>query len=219
METVARTSQNDLENTITLGPRFLEAVELAARCHVDHTRKGTQIPYLGHLLAVSGLVLQAGGDEEEAIAALLHDVLEDRPKCVTPSEIEDRFGRRVLEIVNGCSDGLPEEPGESAERDADNWVERKTRYIAHLAEADPSMLRVSCADKVDNARAIVADLRRHGDDLWGRFNAPRGQQLSYYRGLVGAFGSRRDDFGDDAVWLVDELERLVGVMGRLAEEA
>ena len=81
------------------------------------------------------------------------------------------------------------------------------------------MLRVSCGDKVDNARAIVADLRRHGNDLWERFNAPRDQQLSYYSGLVEAFQSRRDDFRDDAVWLVDELERLVGVMGGLAEEA
>lgn len=218
METETRQPQN-AETSVPLGPRFLEAVELAARCHADHTRKGTEIPYLGHLLAVAGLVLQAGGDEEEAIAALLHDVLEDRPECVTPGEIEDRFGRPVLEIVLGCSDGLPEEPGESAERDADNWLERKTRYVAHLAEAEPSVLRVSCADKVDNARAIVADLRRHGDDLWKRFNAPADQQLSYYRGLVDAFRSRRGDFGDDAVWLVDELERLVGVMGRLAEEA
>lgn len=219
METVTRTTQNARETHVTLGPRFLEAVELAARCHADHTRKGTEIPYLGHLLAVAGLVLQAGGEEEEAIAALLHDVLEDRRECVTPSEIEERFGRRVLEIVRGCSDGLPEEPGESAERDADNWLERKTRYIAHLAEAQPSVLRVSCSDKVDNARAIVADLRRHGNDLWKRFHAPADQQLSCYRGLVDAFQSRRDDFGDDAVWLVDELERLVGLMGRLAEEA
>jgi (p)ppGpp synthase/HD superfamily hydrolase len=198
-------------------PGFPEAVELAARCHADHTHKGTEIPYLAHLLAVSSLVLQAGGDQEEAIAALLHDVLEDRPKCVRPREIEDRFGARVLEIVTGCSDGLPEESGESPERDADNWFDRKTRYLAHLAEAEPSVLRVSCADKVDNARAIVADLRRHGEDLWGRFNAPRDQQLSYYRSLVGAFRSRRDDFGDNAVWLVDELERLVSVMGQIAE--
>jgi (p)ppGpp synthase/HD superfamily hydrolase len=219
METVTRKTRDAREIDVPLGPRFLEAVELAARCHGDHTRKGTEIPYLGHLLAVSGLVLQAGGDEEEAIAALLHDVLEDRRERVTPGEIEERFGNRVLEIVLGCSDGLPEEPCKSAERDADNWLERKTRYIAHLAEADPSVLRVSCADKVDNARAIVADLRRHGNDLWKRFNAPADQQLSYYRGLVDAFKNRRDDFGDDAVWLVDELERLVGVMGRVAEEA
>ena len=219
MEKVTRKPQNAAETNLPLGPRFLEAVELAARCHADHTRKGTEIPYLGHLLAVSGLVLQAGGDEEEAIAALLHDVLEDRPQCVTPREIEDRFGNRVLEIVLGCSDGLLEEPGQSAERDADNSLKRKKRYIAHLAEAGPSVLRVSCADKGDNARAIVADLRRHGHDLWERFNVTGDQQLWYYRSLVEAFQNHRDDFGDDAVWLVDELERLVGVMGRLAEEA
>jgi (p)ppGpp synthase/HD superfamily hydrolase len=206
------------ELSVALGPRFLEAVELAARCHADHTGKRTEIPYLGHLLAVSGLVLQAGGDQDEAIAALLHDVLEDRPKCVTRREIEDSFGTRVLEIVTGCSDGLPEESGEATQRDADNWLERKTRYIAHLAEAEPSVLRVSCADKVDNARAIVADLRRHGDGLWGRFHATGEQELWYYHGLVEAFRSRRDDFGDDAVWLIDELERLVGVMDQLAEE-
>jgi (p)ppGpp synthase/HD superfamily hydrolase len=217
METVTRKPRNALETNVTLGPRFLEAVELAARCHADHTRKGTGIPYLAHLLAVSGLVLQAGGDEEEALAALLHDVLEDRPKCVTPKEIEDRFGGRVLEIVTECSDGLPEESGESPERDAGNWLERKTRYIAHLAEAEPSVLRVSCADKIDNARAIVADLRRHGDDLWKRFHVTGDQELWYYRSLAEAFQSRRDDLGDDTVWLVDELERLVDVMGRLAE--
>ncbi|MGH7359275.1 MAG: HD domain-containing protein [Candidatus Rokuibacteriota bacterium] len=214
---VTRKPQNGRETNLPLGPQFLAAIKLAARCHADHKRKGTEIPYLAHLLAVSGLVLQAGGDEEEAIAALLHDVLEDRPKCVTPREIEDRFGNRVLEIVTGCSDGLPEESGESPKRNADNWHKRKTRYIAHLAEVDSSVLRVSCADKVDNARAIVADLRRHGDDLWKRFNATRDLQLWYYRGLVDAFRSRRDDLGDDAVWLVDELERLVGVMGGLAE--
>jgi (p)ppGpp synthase/HD superfamily hydrolase len=218
MERVAGKPVNAHETTASLGPRFLRAVELAARCHADHTRKETAIPYLGHLLAVSGLVLQAGGNQEEAVAALLHDLLEDRPKCVTRREIEDSFGSRVLQIVTGCSDGLPEESNESSERDANDWLERKTRYIAHLAEAEPSVLRVSCADKVDNARAIVADLRRHGDDLWERFNATGDEELWYYHGLVEAFRSRRSDFGDDAVWLVDELERLVGIMDRLAEE-
>lgn len=206
----------------SFGPRFLEAVDLAVRCHSDHTRKGTDMPYLGHLLSVCGMVIHAGGDEDEAVAALLHDVLEDRPGCVTPPEIEDMFGLRVLAIIEGCSDDLPSDGSRrdaGRRRDADNWLERKTRYLAHLTKVDTSVLRVSCADKVDNARAIVADLRRHGDDLWKRFNAPADQQLSYYRGLVDAFQSRRGDFGDDAVWLVDELERLVGVMGRLAEEA
>ncbi|MGH7557492.1 MAG: HD domain-containing protein [Gemmatimonadota bacterium] len=204
--------------TSPLGPRFLEAVGLAARCHADHKRKETDIPYLGHLLAVCGLVLQAGGDEDDAVAALLHDVLEDRPECVTPKEIEERFGARVLEIVSACSDGLPDESsGKAPARNAENWRERKEHYIAHLAKAEPSVLRVSCADKVDNARAIVADLRRHGDALWKRFNATRDDQLWYYRSLVEAFRARRGDLGDDAVWLVDELEQLVGAMGRLAE--
>lgn len=201
----------------SFGPRFLEAVELAARCHADHKRKDTDIPYLGHLLAVCGLVIHAGGDEDEAIAALLHDVLEDRPECVTPAQIEERFGGRVLAIIEGCSDDLPDGTG-PPRRDAGNWRERKTRYIAHLAEANPSVLRVSCADKVDNARAIVADLRRHGEAVWGRFHAGRDQQLSYYRGLAQAFRERRQDLGDDGVWLADELQRRVEEMDRLADE-
>ncbi len=207
--------------TPAFGPLFLEAVELAARCHADHTRKETEIPYLGHLLSVCGLVIHAGGDEDEAIAALLHDVLEDRPECVTRLEIEQRFGPRVLEIIDGCSDDLPDVSrgrGAARRRDAENWSERKAAYISHLADADPSVLRVSCADKVDNARAIVADLRRHGEAVWGRFNAGRDQQLSYYRGLGRAFGDRRQDLGDDGVWLVDELQRNVEEMCRLADE-
>ncbi len=156
-----------------LGTRFFGAVELAAGCHADHTRKGTDIPYIGHLLSVCGLVIHAGGDEDEAVAALLHDVREDRPECVTPGEIERRFGRRVLEIIEGCSDGLPDDGADHPKRDADNWPERKAAYIAHLADAGPSVLRVSCADKVDNAGAIVADLRRHGAALWDRFHRGR----------------------------------------------
>ncbi len=202
-----------------LGTRFFEAVELAAGCHADHTRKGTDIPYIGHLLAVCGLVIHAGGGEDEAIAALLHDVLEDRPECVTPSEIERRFGRRVLEIIEGCSEGLPDDGAAHPKRDADNWPERQAAYIAHLADADPSVLRVSCADKVDNAGAIVADLRRHGATLWDRFHRGRDEQLWYYRCLVRAFRDRRQDLGDDGVWLVDQLERQVELMGRLAEES
>lgn len=205
-----------------IGPRLVEAVGLAALCHADHKRKGTEIPYLGHLLAVCGLVIHAGGDEDEAIAALLHDVLEDRPECVTPEEIEARFGRRVLEIIEGCSDDLPDDasgpPDSPKRRDAENWPRRKTRYLSHLGGVEPSVLRVSCADKVDNARAIVADLRRHGDALWDRFNAGRKDQLWYYRGLVEAFRKRRQDLGDDGGWLVDELERQVQEMYRLAAE-
>ncbi|HET6343102.1 MAG TPA: HD domain-containing protein [Gemmatimonadota bacterium] len=203
-----------------IGSRLVEAVGLAALCHADHRRKGTEIPYVGHLLAVCGLVIHAGGDEDEAIAALLHDVLEDRPECVTPREIEARFGRGVLEIIEGCSDDLPDDvsglPDSPKRRDAGNWARRKTRYLSHLRGVEPSVLRVSCADKVDNARAIVTDLRRHGDALWDRFNAGRKDQLCYYRGLVEVFRERRHDLGEAGGWLVDELERQVQEMDRLA---
>lgn len=204
----------------SFGPRFLEAVDLAVRCHSDHTRKGTDMPYLGHLLSVCGMVIHAGGDEDEAVAALLHDVLEDRPGCVTPPEIEDMFGLRVLAIIEGCSDDLPSDGSRrdaGRRRDADNWLERKTRYLAHLTKVDTSVLRVSCADKVDNARAIVADLRRHGEAVWKRFNAGRDRQLWYYRGLVQVFRDRRNDLGEAGAWLVDELDRLVATMEHLAE--
>lgn len=148
-----------------LGPRFREALTYASELHECQPRKGTEIPYLAHLLSVAALVLEDGGDEDEAIAALLHDAVEDQGGKPTLDAIRSRFGERVAHIVEACSDTdtWPKPP----------WRERKERYIEYLEAACPGVLRVSLADKLHNARAIVLDYRQMGDPLWSKFNAPR----------------------------------------------
>jgi (p)ppGpp synthase/HD superfamily hydrolase len=168
-----------------LTARFDEALTLASRIHAGDERKGTRIPYIAHLLGVCALILADGGDEDEAIAGLLHDTLEDHPDQLSRSELESRFGARVRRIVEGCTDtpadyrGGPKPP----------WRERKLGYLEHLRHAGPDALRVSLADKLDNARAIVADYRIEGEALWSRFSAGRGDQLWYYRSLVEVIGA------------------------------
>ncbi|MBS0561028.1 MAG: HD domain-containing protein, partial [Proteobacteria bacterium] len=141
-------------------PRFAEAVAVAAELHDGQRRKGTAIPYLAHLLAVSAIVLEYGGDEDQAIAGLLHDVIED---CGAEHEaaIRTRFGDRVASIVRGCTDAdiQPKPP----------WQERKEAYLAHLGEAAVDVLLVSAADKLHNSRAIVSDVRAHGEVVFDRF--------------------------------------------------
>jgi (p)ppGpp synthase/HD superfamily hydrolase len=156
-------------------------------------------------MAVAALVGEAGGGEDDMIAALLHDVVEDQG--VTIEEIRTCFGADVAAIVAGCSDGTP---GQA--RDATDWEGRKRAYLTHLEEAPPRVLLVSCADKLHNARSIVADLRQHGAALWDRFNAKRDQQLWYFDSLVAAF---RRAPGAPA-GLLDELERTVSTMRQLA---
>ncbi len=179
-----------------LGERFQEALGYAAALHNSQTRKASGVPYVGHLLSVAGLVLEADGTETEAIAALLHDAAEDQGGEATLSDIEQRFGADVAAIVDECSDTVitPKPP----------WRQRKESYIAHLHEASDSTIRVSMADKLDNARAILRDLRRHGPQVWQRFNTKDPQDhLWYYRSLLEVYRSRSDS------WLVDELERVV----------
>jgi (p)ppGpp synthase/HD superfamily hydrolase len=187
---------------MTLVNRFADALVYATRVHERQRRKGTDVPYVAHLLAVASLVLEDGGDEDEAIAALLHDAIEDQE--VTFEDLETRYGRDVAEIVQGCSDTdvQPKPP----------WRERKEAYIAHLADARPEVVRVSLADKVHNARSVLFDYRLMGDALWERFN-PDADQLWYYRSLVEAF--RRVSKSP----LVDELERVVTELARLRENA
>jgi GTP pyrophosphokinase len=178
--------------------RFAEALVYATEIHETQRRKGTDIPYVAHLLAVSSLVLEDGGDEEEAIAALLHDAIEDTP--VSYADIEARFGRDVAAIVQGCTDTdvMPKPP----------WRGRKEAYLAHLADAPPEVIRVSLADKVHNARSLLFDYRLMGEDLWARFN-PEADQIWYYRSLVDVF--RRVSRSP----LVDELHRVVGELERV----
>jgi len=183
-----------------LSPRFDDAYLYASSLHACQRRKGTGIPYLSHLLSVAALVLEDGGDEEEAIAALLHDSVEDQGADV--AAIRARFGPKVARIVEACTDThlKPKPP----------WEERKRRYVEHVRDAPPEVVRVSAADKLHNARSILADFRAVGEDLWSRFTATRAQTLWYYRALVGSY--RAAGGGP----LVEELDRVVS---RLEREA
>ena len=165
--------------TVTLGARYAEAVAYVSALHATQTRKTTTIPYISHLLGVSSLVLEAGGDEDLAIAALLHDGPEDQGGQPTLDEIRSRFGDRVAHIVEGCTDSFTEDPENKAP-----WKERKIAYLEHLKEADVDTLTVSIADKLHNARAIVTDLMIHGDDTWERFNGKKDGTLWYYKSIL-----------------------------------
>lgn len=165
-----------------LGPRFEEALGYAVRVHGSQTRKDTTIPYISHLLGVAGLVLSDGGDEDEAIAALLHDAVEDQGGAPRLEDIRRRFGQRVGELVAACTE-IQDDPKPP-------WQDRKEAYLEHLRHLeDQGALRVSLADKLDNVRSMVADRRRVGDKLFDRFNAPKESQRWYYGQLADAFSS------------------------------
>jgi (p)ppGpp synthase/HD superfamily hydrolase len=167
-----------VDETILTG-RFEDALRYAAHLHARQKRKGTPIPYVAHLLAVAGLVLENGGDEDQAIAALLHDAVEDQGGIPTLQEIRKRFGERVAHIVDGCTDAYvhPKPP----------WRKRKEDYLAHLRLAEADVRLVSLADKLHNARSILRDLRRDGPQSLSRFNGGRLGTLWYYRSLVAIF--------------------------------
>ncbi len=186
-----------------LSDRFREAVALACDLHRTQSRKGTQIPYVAHLLGVAALALEHGADEDEAIAALLHDAVEDQGGAETAAMIRARFGDRVAEIVLSCSDTevVPKPP----------WRARKEAYIAHVAGASKSVRLVSACDKLHNARAILGDYRELGEALWARFSGGKEGTLWYYRELSAAYAKH------GRTRLLGELERVVGEIGRLAE--
>lgn len=170
-----------------LTDRYQDALTFANLLHRKQVRKGTAIPYLTHLLAVSGLVLEYGGDEDQAIAGLLHDSIEDQSASYGGAsalrlEIDRRFGAEVLRIVNACTDAevTPKPP----------WKERKEAYLAHLNTTDGRVALVSCCDKLHNARAILADHRRIGNAIFDRFSVPRNETLWYYKSLADVFTSR-----------------------------
>jgi len=186
-----------------LGTRFEEALSWATRTHASQVRKGTAIPYVSHLLAVASLVLEHGGDEDEAIAALCHDAVEDQGGAPVLSEIRGLFGEKVAAIVEGCTDTdvTPKPP----------WRARKEAYVAHVRLAPAPVLLVSAADKLHNARSILLDYRSRGNELWPRFSGGREGTLWYYRALVDAYRHA----GAPAA-LVDELARVVEELERLA---
>ena len=178
-----------------LSDRFTDALTFATQLHAKQTRKGGGIPYIAHLLGVASIALEHGANEDEAIAALLHDAIEDQGGAATREEIRCRFGDTVTEIVDGCteSDLTPKPP----------WFERKQAYIAHIPKASPSVLLVSASDKLHNARSVLNDYRVLGDAVWERFQGGKEGTLWYYHSLVDAFCR------NGSTPLIDELERTV----------
>jgi HD domain len=188
-----------------LTERFLAAVALAHEVHGEVRRSGTEILYLPHLLVVTGLVIEDGGDEDQAIAAMLHDAVEDGGGRPMLERISRSFGAGVATIVEGYSDTVDLDPSET-------WIERKRRYLAHLPEIeDDAVLRVALADKVHNARSIVRDYREEGHALWERFTQKTArEQLWYYDGLLAFFQARRPGpLTEDLLRAVSELAWLV----------
>jgi len=183
-----------------LTDRFDRAMVFARQRHQTQIRKGTTTPYVAHLLGTASLVLEAGGDEDQAIAGLLHDALEDHDHTgVTYDQLVEGFGRRVADIVRDCSDTeeIPKPP----------WRVRKERYLAELANHSPDSILVSNADKLHNARTILSDYRVHGDALWDRFN-PTSDQLWYYRQLADTFTTLQSPLAAELEAVVSELERV-----------
>ncbi|HYT67947.1 MAG TPA: HD domain-containing protein [Vicinamibacterales bacterium] len=184
----------------TLTRRFDEAFLYAHETHAGHTRKGNGVPYIGHLMGVASIVIDDGGNEDEAVAALLHDAPEDCGGRERLEDIRARFGDAVAKIVEDCTDSwtTPKAP----------WAERKQKYAEHARSLSGSSLRVSAADKVHNAYAILRDLRNVGDKVWERFNASADDIVGYYHSLVRSY---REAGGGR---LVDELDRIVRAIER-----
>lgn len=172
----------------------------ASELHREQTRKGGRTPYIAHLLAVTALVLEGGGDEDEAIAAVLHDAVEDQGGARTRAQIVERFGERVARIVDGCTDTdeTPKPP----------WRARKSAFIESLALADPSVRLVVTADKLHNATCTLHDLREHGPGVWDRFRG-RENAMWYYRSVLEALAA----FGPSR--LVQQLEMIVSELDTL----
>jgi (p)ppGpp synthase/HD superfamily hydrolase len=189
---------------VRLGPRFQRAFQFAAEKHARQLRKASTIPYIAHLMGVASLVLEAGGDEDLAIAALLHDVVEDCGGAPMLREVRRRFGSRVAKVVDGCTDAdtLPKPP----------WRERKETYIRHLKNADADTRLVSAADKLNNVRSILSDYRETGELVWARFNGGRDGTLWYYRTLRDEFlRDKPNRITRDLELAVNELDSLTGV--------
>jgi (p)ppGpp synthase/HD superfamily hydrolase len=196
--------KNTSRNAPALGPRLQQAFRYAAAKHAGQTRKQSAVPYLSHLMAVASLVLEAGGDEDLAIAALLHDVVEDCGGMPRLREIHRMFGARVARIVEGCTDSFGEPKPE--------WVERKKDYLRELKHADRETRLVSAADKLHNVRTILADHRQHGESIWTRFTGKREGTLWYYRALSDEYQRRtRNRITRELAMVVEELERATGV--------
>ena len=185
-----------------LGKKLEEAFRYAAKHHAGQARKGTAVPYLSHLMAVTSLVLEAGGDEEMAIAALLHDVVEDCGGMPRLREVRKLFGPRVGKIVEGCTDSFGEPKPD--------WIERKKFYLREVKSADAETRLVSASDKLHNVRTIIADYRKDGERIWQRFSGKREGTLWYYRALSNEYKRSPNRNTRELEIAVSELERLTG---------
>lgn len=184
--------------------QFIKALQYAARLHSRQIRKRTERPYIGHLLGVASIVIEYGGDEEMAIAALLHDAVEDQGGLPRLREIRRKFGQRVAEIVHGCTDAYsePKPP----------WLQRKKDYIARVAREAADVRLVSAADKLSNSREILQDVRVHGVSVYDRFTGKKDGTLWYYRALITAFRAA----GNNP--LIDELDRVVSELEAISSK-
>ena len=189
---------------IQLTKRFEDALVYATELHSGQNRKRSQVPYIAHLLGVTSLVLEDGGDEDEAIAALLHDAVEDQGGLRTLEAIRERYGEHVATIVSACTDSFtePKPP----------WRERKESYIEILRRADSSVQRVSLADKVYNARTTLRDVRREGQSAWSKFKQGKEGALWYYQAIIEALDSRTDSY------LLMELKEIVSELEQVSGE-
>jgi (p)ppGpp synthase/HD superfamily hydrolase len=186
-----------------LGIRLRRAFQYAAEKHAGQTRKQTAVPYLSHLMAVASLVLEAGGDEDMAIAALLHDVVEDCGGMPRLREVRAQFGTRVAKIVEGCTDAYVVPKPE--------WMERKKGYLREVKDAEAETRLVSAADKLHNVRTILADYRQDGESIWKRFSGKKEGTLWYYRALSDEYQRRQPNrITGELEIAVGELERAVG---------
>ena len=197
------------QDNFKFSSKLLDALNFANERHAGHLRKGTEIPYLTHLLAVSSLAIEDSSSDDDlkdvietvAIAALLHDVVEDTETEI--EEITNEFGKAVADIVDACSD-----THESGKKPP--WKERKESYIAHLTEADQATLCVSLADKRHNSMCMLSDLRKEGPDFWNRFNAPPLDQKWYYETIAEVFSAKRPGkASDDLKRTVEDLCKLI----------
>lgn len=201
-------------DTIRLSPRYEAAVAYAREQHAGQVRKGSQIPYLAHLLAVSSMVLEHGGNEDQAIAGLLHDVLED---CGTDQEgvIRERFGDEVADIVKACTDGTAESKGAAfdVETKRIDWWQRKLAYIHHLRTQPDPVLLVSGCDKLHNALAIVGDLENPcvGNAVFDRFKGGMSGTLQYYHSLSQILTQRNSRHAHAVQAAVARMHQLAGV--------
>ena len=185
--------------------RFISALGYAARLHAHQTRKGKDRPYIGHLLGVASIVIEHGGDEDQTIAALLHDAVEDQGGLPRLAEIRRKFGPRVARMVDGCTDAYSDPKPE--------WHARKQAYIERIRREPAEIQLISAADKLHNAREVLADVRRDGDSVWSRFKGGKAGTLWYYRQMVKALSE------SGRTPLVDELDRVVSKLECLANPA